>query len=88
MKTVQLQQAKATLSAIVEAAGNGEPTIITENGRPAAMIVPDDEGRKLYPQDSRRNLADWLLGIPAASNLSETNRRHEMPSFEPPDVPI
>ncbi|MER8982802.1 MULTISPECIES: type II toxin-antitoxin system Phd/YefM family antitoxin [unclassified Mesorhizobium] len=28
MKTVQLQQAKATLSAIVEAAGNGEPTII------------------------------------------------------------
>ncbi|MER9934767.1 type II toxin-antitoxin system Phd/YefM family antitoxin [Mesorhizobium sp. M7A.T.Ca.TU.009.01.3.2] len=76
MKTVQLQQAKATLSAIVEAAGNGEPTIITENGRPAAMIVPVDEGRKLYPQDSRRNLADWLLRYPGGIEFE----RNESPS--------
>ncbi|RUT87425.1 type II toxin-antitoxin system Phd/YefM family antitoxin [Mesorhizobium sp. M7A.T.Ca.TU.009.02.1.1] len=76
MKTVQLQQAKATLSAIVEAAGNGEPTIITENGRPAAMIGPVDEGRKLYPQDSRRNLADWLLRCPGDIEFE----RNESPS--------
>ena len=49
MKTLRLRDAKATLSAIIDAAQHGEPTIVTKHGRPAAMIVPFDEGRRIYP---------------------------------------
>lgn len=34
MKTMQLREAKASLSALVEAAENGEPTVITKHGKP------------------------------------------------------
>ena len=40
MKTMQLREAKAKLSALVEAAEHGETTIVTKNGRPAAMVAP------------------------------------------------
>ena len=43
MKTMQLREAKAKFSALVEAAENGETTIVTKNGRPAAMVVPVEE---------------------------------------------
>ena len=42
MKTMQLREAKASFSALVEAAENGQPTIITKHGKPAAAIVPVD----------------------------------------------
>ena len=76
MKTIQLRQAKAGLSAIVEAAGNGEPTIITRHGKPTAMVVPVDEGRKLYPQGSQKNFADLLLKYPGGIEFE----RNESPS--------
>jgi prevent-host-death family protein len=75
VKTIELRQAKAGLSAIVEAAGTGEPTIITRNGKPAAMVVPVAEGRKLYPQDSQKNFADLLLRYPGGIELE----RNESP---------
>lgn len=40
MDSVSLRDAKARLSALVQAAENGEETIVTKNGRPAAKIVP------------------------------------------------
>lgn len=64
MKTLQLKEAKSAFSAIVEAAEHGEPTIVTKHGHPAAMIVPFDEGRRLYPDDDRPSFADLLLSIP------------------------
>lgn len=63
MKTLQLKEAKSAFSAIVEAAEHGEPTIVTKHGQPAAMIVPFDEGRQLYPDD-RPSFAELLLSIP------------------------
>ena len=63
MKTLQLRDAKMTFSALVEAAQHGEPTIVTKHGRPAAMIVPFDEGRRIYPDD-RPSFAELLLSIP------------------------
>ena len=63
MKTLQLKEAKTAFSAIVEAAEHGEPTIVTKHGQPAAMIVPFDEGRRLYPDD-RPSFADLLLSMP------------------------
>ena len=63
MKTVQLREAKAKLSSLVEAAERGEPTIVTKHGRPAAMLLPIEEGRKLYPE-KKPSFADWLLSMP------------------------
>jgi len=63
MKTLHLRDAKANLSAIVEAAEHGEATIIIRHGRPAAMLVPVEDGRRLY-DDDRPSPADYLLDFP------------------------
>jgi antitoxin Phd len=63
MKEIQLREAKATLSAVVEAAENGEPTTITKHGRPAAVIMSHSEWTKL--KSTVPSFADLLLAIPA-----------------------
>jgi len=63
MHTVQVRDAKARLSALIEAAERGEPTTITRHGRPAAMVVPMADARRLYPDD-RPSFADLLLSFP------------------------
>ncbi len=68
MKTVQIRQAKAALSAVVAAAGRGQPTLITRHGQPIAMVVPVAEGRRLYPQ-AALNLADYLLSMPRGTRI-------------------
>jgi prevent-host-death family protein len=78
MKTMQLRDAKAGLSALVDAAEKGEPTIVTKHGKPSAMIVPIEEGRKLYPQSSQKNFVDFLLTYPGGIELE----RNESPSRE------
>lgn len=68
MKTMQLREAKAGLSALVDAAGNGEPTIITRHGKPAAAIVSVEDARKLHPE-RRRNFGEYLLTFPGGVEL-------------------
>lgn len=63
MRTLHLREAKASFSAVVDAAQKGQPTIVTKHGRPAAMIVPIEDGRRLYPEDTP-SFADLLLSIP------------------------
>lgn len=63
MNKVQLRQAKANLSALVDAAERGEATTITRHGKPAAVIVPIDQAEKLYPEE-KKNFVDWLLSMP------------------------
>lgn len=63
MKTVQVREAKATLSALIEAAENGKPTTITRHGKAAAVIVPVGAAKKLYPED-RPNFGAFLLSFP------------------------
>ncbi len=63
MRTLQVRDAKAGFSALVEAAERGEPTTITRHGRPAAVVVPVDVARRLYP-DEKPNFADFLLSFP------------------------
>jgi antitoxin Phd len=62
MKEIQLREAKATLSAVVEAAQNGEPTTITKRGRPAAVVVSHAEWTKLKTR--ALSFADLLLAVP------------------------
>jgi len=63
MRTLPLRQAKASLSAVVEAAEHGEATTITKHGRPAAVVVPVEEARRLYAT-KRPSFADLLMSIP------------------------
>lgn len=65
METMQIRDAKASLSAVVAAAERGRPTIITRHGHASAMVVPIEAGRRLYPLDAP-SLAAHLLALPEA----------------------
>jgi len=73
VKTLQIRDAKASLSAVVEAAERGEPTVITKHGRPAAMVVPVEEGHRLYRKD-KPSFVEHLLGFPGPLE-TERDRR-------------
>ncbi len=48
MKSIGIREAKAHLSRLVRAAANGEPTLITDYGKPIAVISSVEE-RKAAP---------------------------------------
>ena len=47
MHEMQLRDAKAALSAVIDQARQGEPTIITRHGRPEAVIISFEEWQRL-----------------------------------------
>ena len=47
MREIQLRDAKATLSAIIDQARQGEPSIITRHGRPEAVLLSFEEWQRL-----------------------------------------
>lgn len=63
MQTVQIRDAKAGFSALVAAAEGGQPTTISRHGKPCAMVVPFEDGQRLYAT-AKPNLASYLLGMP------------------------
>jgi prevent-host-death family protein len=63
MDSIQIRDAKAKFSALIEAAEHGRPTLITRHGRPAAVVVPVEDARRLYPDD-RSSFVDLLLSFP------------------------
>jgi antitoxin Phd len=65
VRTLRLREAKASFSAVVEAAEHGEPTTITKHGRPAAVVMPVKDAHRLYAGD-RPSFAALLIGIPHA----------------------
>jgi prevent-host-death family protein len=75
MNTVQVREAKAKLSALIEAAEQGEPTRITKHGKPVAVIVPIQAAEKIY-SEKKPSFGEWLLSIP-----------HELP-FERDPRPV
>jgi prevent-host-death family protein len=68
VNTLRLRDAKASLSAVVEAAERGEATTITKHGKPAAVVVPVEEAKRLYPTN-RPSFAALLMGIPDALEI-------------------
>lgn len=64
MRALGLRAAKASLSAVIEAAEHGEATTITKRGKPAAVVVPVAAARRLYPTE-RPSFAALLMGIPS-----------------------
>lgn len=67
MKHVQVRDAEANLSALIEAAEQGRPTTITRQGQPAAVLVPVSDAEKLYASDT--SFADHLLAFPGGLEL-------------------
>ncbi len=47
MHQIQLRDAKATLSAVVDQALQGEPSVITRHGRPQAVVLSFEEWQRL-----------------------------------------
>jgi prevent-host-death family protein len=65
MNTINLRDAKANLSAVVEAAERGEATTITKHGRPAAVVVPVEAAQEILARVPRPSFASLLTSIPA-----------------------
>ena len=71
MREIQLKDAKASLSAVVDEAERGEPSIITRHGKPAAVIVSFKEWERLSHVPSFGRL---LMSAPLApEDLPERN---------------
>ncbi|BAQ45387.1 MULTISPECIES: type II toxin-antitoxin system Phd/YefM family antitoxin [Methylobacterium] len=47
MQEIQLRDAKATLSAVIDRARHGEPSVITRHGRPEAVLLSYEEWQRL-----------------------------------------
>ncbi len=47
MHEIQLRDAKATLSAVIDQARRGEPSIITRHGKPEAVVLSFEEWQLL-----------------------------------------
>jgi len=63
MREMQLRDAKAKFSAVVDAAEAGEGSIITRYGKPAAVVIGFEEWQRLGKQ-KRKSFADFLLECP------------------------
>jgi prevent-host-death family protein len=63
LRSIQLRAAKASLSAVVDAAERGEATTITRRGKPAAVVIPVSDARELY-RDNRPSLISLLMAMP------------------------
>ena len=61
MKEIQLKDAKATLSAVVDQAVAGEPSVITRHGRREAVLVSFEEWQRV---SKTPDFADLLLAFP------------------------
>lgn len=72
MREIQLKDAKATLSSVVDDAVQGEPSVITRHGKPQAVIVGFQEWERLARVPSFGRL---LMSAPLAEgDLPKRNR--------------
>ena len=72
MRELQLREAKAGLSAVVDHAMHGEPSVITRHGKPAAVVLGYEEWKRLSRVPS---FARLLLSMPVdADDLPERDR--------------
>jgi len=73
MKEIQLREAKATLSAVVDEAVRGEPCVITRHGRREAVLIAYEEWEKLSRVPSFGRL---LMSAPLEDgDLPKRNRK-------------
>ena len=72
MKEIQLRDAKASLSAVVDEAVQGKPAVITRHGKKQAVVVSYEEWQRLSDVPSFGRL---LMGAPlTGSEVPKRNR--------------
>lgn len=66
MTAWQLQEAKNQFSAVVEAALAGEPQRVTRRGKPAVVVLADEEYERLRHLEKAKapTFAEHLLAMP------------------------
>lgn len=62
MREIQLRDAKAGFSAVVDQAARGEATVVTRRGAPVAVVLGYEEWQRLT--QARPGLAALLLAFP------------------------
>lgn len=73
LKEMQLKDVKATLSAAVDRAVAGEPTVITRHGRKEAVLVSFEEWERVSKAPS---FAELLLAFPGEpGDIPERSRK-------------
>jgi antitoxin Phd len=73
VREIQLKDAKATVSSVVDDAVQGEPSVITRHGKPQAVILGFQEWERLARVPSFGRL---LMSAPLAEgDLPKRNRR-------------
>ena len=73
MREIQLKDAKATLSSVVDAAARGAPSVITRHGKPEAVVLGFKQWQRLADVPSFGRL---LMSAPiAAGDLPARNRK-------------
>lgn len=73
MKEIQIKDAKATLSAVVDQAVAGEPIVITRHGRKEAVLVSFEEWERISKVP---DFADLLLAFPGEpGDIPERTRK-------------
>ena len=65
VREIQLREAKARLSAVIDQARQGQPSIITRHGRPEAVVLSFEEWQRLSRVPSFGRL---LMAAPLAPN--------------------
>ncbi len=78
MYEIQLREAKATLSAVIDHARHGEPSIITRHGRREAVVISYKEWERLSQVPSFGRL---LMASPLTPDDLPT--RNEEPPRQP-----
>jgi antitoxin (DNA-binding transcriptional repressor) of toxin-antitoxin stability system len=64
MRSVGIRAAKARLSKLARDAGQGEVTILTDYGKPIAMISPIDQATKVESRPDAGEFREALLSLP------------------------
>jgi antitoxin Phd len=78
VKHINIREAKAILTALVDAAERGDPITITRHGKPVAAIVPISDADRLYPE--KPDLLEYLRtfpGFPEGFELDERDRSQQ-----------
>lgn len=83
MKEIQLKDAKATLSAVVDRAVAGEPTVITRHGRKEVVLVSFEEWERVSKVPS---FADLLLAFPGEPGDIPKRRRKSARALSDTDL--
>ncbi len=68
MHELQLRDAKAGFSAVVEKATQGEPSVVTRHGEPVAVVLGYAEWRRLT--GAQPSFADLLLAFPDEAEVA------------------